>query len=80
MTSQLISQLISKLNAEIIRTNNGITLFKVSNKAFSVSETNGEVTVYRAYIDSKTQDVQLMPGFVTGKSFRTVSNFVNSRI
>jgi hypothetical protein len=54
--------------------------FLANGKKFVVSQEGDRFSVYAACDRGYGNNWQLLPGFKSGKSFETISNFVNARI
>lgn len=79
----LQQQITSKIeNAEIISSttyaNGSSVTFKANNKTFTAVQDGNQYNAYRSNV-APNGDVQLLPNSKSGKSFRTVTNFVNAR-
>jgi len=85
MTTQTTAKLdkIAKAYTNIERREN-LLVVSVENKEFAICESHGELSVYPTFADGINHDGSTRWEFIgvgkTGKTARTVANFIASRI
>lgn len=73
----MFSTELKEAGYKIIQSQEQNIIFENNGKQFAVCKSHTGLTVYR--VIKQDNDFQLLPGFKTGKSFKTVANFVNQR-
>lgn len=74
----MFNEKLQKAGYKIVQSDEQSAIFEVSKKFFAVCASHTGLTVYR--VIKNEFDWQFLPTGKEGKSFRTVTNFVNARI